>query len=593
MTRSFLGVERSMLGRSWRERLSAEHAVHALAISQAHGLSDLMARLLAARGQTVATAAGHLAPSLRDLMPDPSLMSGMNEAVERLAAAVVRSDSVTIFGDYDVDGACSAALLADYLGACGLRPDIHIPDRITEGYGPNTPAIEAMARRGAQLLVTVDCGTTSIEPLTAAKRCGLDCVVIDHHQAPLALPTAEAIVNPNRQDDLSGLGHLCAAGVVFMVLVAVHRALRARGFWEGRPMPDLLASLDLVALATVADVVPLVGLNRAFVTKGLAVMRLRARPGLAALFDVAGTNGPPTAFHLGFLIGPRINAGGRIGDAALGARLLVTSDPIEARRIAERLDGLNRERRAIETVAAEEADAMATAALVMSGVDHAVVVTNGEWHPGVVGLVAARLRERHGRPAFAIAVDGPVGTGSGRSITGVDLGRAVREAVEAGLLIKGGGHAMAAGVTIEVSRIDAFQAFLHDRLEQAVLAEQGRDALDIDATLTASAASADIVEGIEAAGPFGSGNPEPTFAFAGHRVAAVLPVGTDHLRVIAESPDGSRLTGVAFRAASGPLGQQLKAAQGAVVHLAGSLTINRWGGTGRAELRIVDAALPR
>ncbi|UDL95176.1 single-stranded-DNA-specific exonuclease RecJ [Lichenihabitans sp. PAMC28606] len=594
MSRAFLGVEHSMLGRAWRDRLAVSEAVQADAIRQTLGLSDLLSRVVAARGQTAASAPGFLAPSLREAMPDPNGLSGMEAAVERLAGAVVAGEAVAIFGDYDVDGACSAALLSDYLTAAGLRPAIHIPDRILEGYGPNIPAIQALKRAGADLLVTVDCGTTSTEPLEEARRLGLDCVVIDHHQAPLDLPPAQAIVNPNRQDDLSGLGHLCAAGVVFMVLVALHRDLRARGFWAGKPMPDLLAALDLVALATVADVVPLVGLNRAFVAKGLAVMRLRARPGLAALFDIAGTEGPPTAFHLGFLVGPRINAGGRIGDAALGARLLLTRDPLDARRIAEQLDQLNRERRSIEASASEEAEAAAFAlAETTDAPAYAALVTSGAgWHPGVVGLVASRLRERYERPAFAISLDGLVGTGSGRSIPGVDLGRIVRAAVETGLLIKGGGHAMAAGITIEAARIDAFRLFLHEQMGDAVALSRAASALEIDAALSAAAASIDTIESIETAGPFGSGNPEPVFAFPNHRLTSVVPVGTDHLRLTAAGPDGTRLSGIAFRAASSPLGVELRAQQGRLVHLAGTLTVSRWGGSGRAELRVMDAAVP-
>jgi single-stranded-DNA-specific exonuclease len=583
-----------MLGRAWRDRLGPADAMQAEAIRQTLGLPDLLARVAAARGQTAASVTAFLAPSLREAMPDPDQLSGMTEAVARLVQAVETNEAVAIFGDYDVDGACSAALLADYLGFAGLRPVVHIPDRVVEGYGPNVPAIEALARGGARLLVTVDCGTTSMAPLAEAKRLGLDCVVIDHHQAPLELPPAGAIVNPNRQDDLSGLGHLCAAGVVFMVLVALHRTLRARGFWKSRAMPDLLTGLDLVALATVADVVPLVGLNRAFVSKGLSVMRLRDRPGLSALFDVAGTNGPPTAFHLGFLIGPRINAGGRIGDAALGAKLLLTRDPIEARRIAEQLDELNRERRVIEAHATEEAEAAAFSVAEASQAEvFAALVTSGAgWHPGVVGLVAARLRERYERPAFAISLDGAQGTGSGRSIPGVDLGRVVRAAVDRGLLVKGGGHAMAAGITIETVRIDAFRAFLHEQIGEAVDAARGGAALEIDAALSAAGATTETVESVEQAGPFGSGNPEPVFVFPNHRLLNVVPVGTDHLRLTLAGPDGSRLSGIAFRGASGPLGAPLRAAQGGLVHLAGALSISRWGGVGRAELRVIDAAIP-
>ncbi|HEU4519712.1 MAG TPA: DHH family phosphoesterase, partial [Microvirga sp.] len=397
----YLGVTRSALGRTWVERCDASGGAIALAIAQTHGLPDVLARVLAGRGVGVQEAPAFLSPRLRDLLPDPHGLTAMAPAALRLADAVERRERVAIFGDYDVDGACSAALLAEYLRACGVEALIHIPDRVTEGYGPNVEAIRSLRGQGADLLVTVDCGTAGHEPLAEARRLGLDAIVLDHHQAPEDLPDALAIVNPNRQDDLSGLGHLCAAGVVFLTLVALNRVLRTRGFFAGRPEPDLLASLDLVALATVADVVPLTGLNRAFVRQGLAVMRSRRRVGLAALLDVAGLAGVPECWHLGYLVGPRINAGGRIGDAALGSRLLLTEDPHLAARLAAELDRLNRERQAIEQVAIEDAQAQALR-LFDGHPDRPLVVTaSAEWHPGIVGLVAARLKERFRRPAFA------------------------------------------------------------------------------------------------------------------------------------------------------------------------------------------------
>ncbi len=589
----FLGVRRSLNGRRWAARLDAAGEGRATAIGQRLGVPELLARVAAGRGQTAETCDAFLAPSLRDSLPDPDVLRDVGPAVDRLARAVEGRERVAIFGDYDVDGACSAALLGDFLRAAGLDPVVHIPDRVTEGYGPNVPAVTALARAGATLLVTVDCGTAGAEPLAHARALGLDCVVVDHHGAPAELPEAVAIVNPNRQDDLSGLGHLCAAGVTFLVLVALNRALRARGFWADRPAPDLLEGLDLVALATVADVVPLTGLNRAFLAKGLAVTRLRRRPGLAALFDVAGAGGPPTAFHLGFLVGPRINAGGRIGDAALGARLLVTRDAGEARAIAERLDGLNRERRAIEGEALAEAEA-ALLSRPDAAADRAVLVLSGAgWHPGVVGLVAARLRERHERPAFAIAqAEGGIGTGSGRSVPGVDLGRAVRVAVERGLLLKGGGHAMAAGITVEVARIEAFRDFLHDHASEAVARHRRGATLALDGTLSAAGATQAALDAVERAGPFGSGNPEPVFAFPRHRLLSVRAVGADHLRLALAGPDGTRLGAVAFRAASGPLGAALRGAEGRLLHVAGHLSANHWGSRVSVDLRVVDAAVP-
>jgi len=590
---AFLGVESSLLGRTWRDRLDGAGRAMAEAIVQHHGLPDSLARVLAARGVGVDGCLPYLEPTIRELMPDPSSMSDMDAAAQRLARAVQRRETVAIFGDYDVDGACSAALLAQFLDACDVPRLIHIPDRIFEGYGPNVDAIRGLRERGASLLVTVDCGVTSHGPLAEAAAMGLDVIVLDHHQAPEELPPAVAVVNPNRQDDLSGLGPLCAAGVVFMTLVALNRALRASGFWSPtRPAPDLMALIDLVALATVADVVPLKGLNRAFVLRGLDVMRHRGRPGLRALFDVARTNGPPRSQALGFMIGPRINAGGRIGDAALGARLLLETDDIEADRIAAELDRLNKERQAIEAEAVAEAEAEAQAALG-SREDAAVIVTAMEgWHPGVVGLIASRLKERFNRPAFAIALNGGVGTGSGRSIPGADLGRAVRAAVEEGVLVKGGGHAMAAGLTVDPARLGDLRAFLEVRLAEAVARARKDQALKIDAAITAGGARPELIADVERAGPFGSGNPEPIFAFPEHRVADVSVVGGAHVRVRLESRDGSRLDAMAFRCAEAPLGQALLAARGERLHLAGSLSIDRWGGGEKASLKVVDVAKP-
>ena len=590
--RLFLGVEKSALGKPWRDRLDGEGEARALAIAQSHGHSDLLARVLAARGVSADTCAAFLDPTLRALMPDPDCLQDMGAAVDRLAFAVERSEKVAIFGDYDVDGACASALVAGFLAACGTPFVIHIPDRIFEGYGPNVEAIRALAGEGARLLVTVDCGTTSFTPFEEAGSLDLDTIVVDHHQAPLELPKVLAIVNPNRQDDLSGLGQLCATGVAYMVLVGLNRALRQRGFWSpSRPAPDLLASLDLVALATIADVVPLRGLNRAFVTKGLAVMRTRGRPGLAALLDAAGAGGPPSPYHLGFLVGPRINAGGRIGDAALGAKLLLIEDAAEAARLAAELDRLNRERQTIEfaTVAEAEAEALASLGLAEEG---PVLVTAGEnWHPGVVGLVAARLKERFQRPAFAIAFSGETGTGSGRSIEGVDLGRTIRKSVADGLLLKGGGHAMAAGVTLEKRRLGDFRAFLDAELAEPVKAARQGVTLFVDAALTAAAAHPELVTALERAGPFGAANPEPLFVFPSHRLVDVAEVGAGHIRVRAAAGDGTRLAAIAFRAAGRPLGQALVAARGGPpIHLAGHLTIDRWGGTERVQLRLVDAA---
>lgn len=586
----FLGVERSILGRPWLRRLDAAGEARALAIAQINGISDLLSRVLAGRSVTPGGAQDYLHPKLRTLLPEPNSLTGMEEAAERIAWAIQRGDTIAVLGDYDVDGAAATALLHDYFRACGTPCPIHIPDRIFEGYGPNAGAVQNLSRQGASLLITVDCGTLSHAPLAEAARLGLDPIVLDHHQAPEFLPSA-VIVNPNRQDDLSGLSYLCATGVVFLTLVAVQRKLRSGGFFSAaRPMPDLLAGLDLVALATVADVVPLTGLNRAFVTQGLALMAKRHRPGLTTLCDVACLSGPPTPYHLGFLIGPRINAGGRIGDSALGARLLSIVDPLEARRIAEELDRLNRERQELERAALEEAEAQAIACLEAQ--DCAAIVAAGEsWHPGVAGLIAARLKEKFRRPAFAIAFgSSTTGIGSGRSIAGVDLGHAVRAAAEEGILIKGGGHAMAAGMTIARTRLDDFRRFIEAEIAAPVAAARARDALLLDGALTAAGAKPDLVAELALAGPYGAGNPEPVFALPAHRIADIADIGNGHVRFQAAGGDGAKIDGIAFRAAREALGQALRSLRGGTVHLAGTLVNDHFGGSGRVQLRLVDLA---
>ncbi len=591
--RGFLGVGRSASGRVWRDRLDARGQASALAIAQHHGLPELLARVLAGRGVTTDEVEAFLDPSIRRLMPDPHQLTDMAAAAARLADAVEKGEAVAIFGDYDVDGATAAALLTNYLRQCGLAPIVHIPDRIFEGYGPNVDAIRSFAEKGTRLLVTVDCGTTSQETLAEANKLGLDTVVIDHHQADEDLPTAVAIINPNRADDLSGLGHLAAVGLVFMTLVAVTRTLRQRGFWSGsRAEPDLLSLLHLVALGTVADVVPLTGLNRAFVAKGLIAMRRREHLGLTALMDVARLSGPPEPWHLGFLLGPRINAGGRIGRADLGVQLLLEEDVSEAARIAGELDRLNHERRAIEQATLEQAEAEALAALGLEE-KGAVVVTAAEgWHGGVVGLVAARLKERYGRPAFAIAFGpGGIGTGSGRSIPGVDLGRAVRRAVSEGLLIKGGGHAMAAGVTLKKDRLGAFRAFLENTLAESVEATRRESALMIDGAVSAGGANRELVELLARAGPYGAGNPEPLLALPSHTLAYADPVGENHIRVRLRSGDGKLINAIAFRAMGQPLGKALLDSRGRPVHAAGHLALDRWQGEARVQLRLSDVAM--
>jgi len=592
--RAFLGVERSVLGRPWRARLDAAGEATALALTQAHGLDDLLARILAGRGVGVAEAARYLDPTIRDLMPDPSTLTSMDAAVERLAHAIETGEQIAIFGDYDVDGACSSALLIDYWRAAGApEPFLHIPDRIFEGYGPNSDAIRALAERGATLLVTVDCGTVSHVPFGVARELGLDVIVLDHHQAPEELPPA-IIVNPNRQDDLSGQGALCAAGVVFMALAGLTRSLRKSGWWsQSRPAPDLLAALDLVGLATVADVAPLTGLNRAFVLKGLQVMKNRSRTGLAALMDAARIDGPPRVYHLGFALGPRINAGGRIGDAGLGARLLTLSDPIEANRIARELDRLNGERQAIEKLALEEAIAQAEAQFFKSNRLSCLVVDGQDWHPGVVGLIAARLKERFSIPSFAFAFNSETGSGSGRSLSGVDIGKVVRRSVDLGLAVKGGGHAMAAGVTIARARIDEFRAFMNDALADAVEAVRDADALVIDAAVAGRGVNLDLLRRVEQAGPYGQGNPEPLFALPEQRLTDARVVGESHVRARLRSGDGACVEAIAFRAVGSPLGETLLGGRGELFHVAARLSANQFRGVERPETRIVDLARVR
>ena len=594
--RLFLGVENSATGRAWRDRLDERAAARALAIAQRHDLPELLARIIAGRNVEIDAVETFLDPTIKRSMPDPHVLAGMKEAAERIADAVIRGERIAIFGDYDVDGATSAAVLARFLRQGGIEggidPLIHIPDRLFEGYGPNTEAVRSLAERGATLIVTVDCGTTSIEPLAEAKKLGVDIVVIDHHLADEELPPAVAIVNPNRRDDLSGLGHLAAVGLVFMTVVAVNRTLRERGFWNAaRPEPDLLTLLDDVALGTVADVVPLIGLNRAFVAKGLIALRRRERVGHTSLMDVARLNGPPEAWHLGFLLGPRINAGGRIGRADLGVRLLIEDDALAAAKIAAELDRLNRERQTIEldTLAQAEAEAMAALGLEERG---AVVVTAAEgWHPGIVGLVAARLKEKFGRPAFAVALEpGGIGTGSGRSIAGVDIGRVVRRAVGEGLLIKGGGHAMAAGITLRKDALAPLRAYLESTLAADVETARRASGLLIDGAVSAAAANAELVTMLGRAGPFGSGNPEPLIALPAHTLAYAEEVGQAHIRVRLKSGDGSGVNAIAFRASGQKLGAALLANRGRQIHAAGTFAIDRWNGEERVQFKLADIA---
>jgi single-stranded-DNA-specific exonuclease len=592
---AFLGVTRSLKEQIWRERLTPEQARLATVIGQKYELPDLLGRILAARGATLDNVPDLMAPTLRAMLPDPSSLQDMDTGVARFAEAIQRREKIAFFGDYDVDGACSTALMRRFLAAHGLDAVIYIPDRIFEGYGPNVEAIEGLVKDGAQLIVTVDCGSTSHEPLAAAGRLGADVIVIDHHQVGEDLPRAVAVINPNRQDDVSGQGHLCAAGVTFLFLIAAARHLRKAG-WYGptRKEPDLLGLVDLVALATICDVVPLTGVNRAFVAQGLKIMHRRENAGLRALSDAAGLKSAPTPYHLGFILGPRINAGGRIGDAGLGSRLLSCQDESEAARIAAMLTELNRDRQEMEQRCCEEAFAEAEARLEASPDLPVIIVGSESWHKGLVGLVASRLMDRFRRPAIAIAWDEKKGegTGSGRSIAGADIGRAVRAALDEGLAKKGGGHAMAAGVTIDKAKLDAFEAFLSSELAGHVSDARDNSALSIDGALTPEAATSDLIDLIERAGPYGAGNPPPRFVFPAHRIGFPKLMGEAHMRCSLKSGSGASIGAIAFRCVGTPLGEALQNGDGRVVHVAGRLQRDYWGGREKIEVLIEDLADP-
>ena len=582
---AFLGVEHSLTGRRWQQ--SAADSRLALSISQRHALPEMVGRVLAARGIGLEQAPSFLNPTLRDLLPDPLGLKDMDKAAGRLADAIAGGQTIGVFGDYDVDGATSAALLLRYFSALGARVAVHIPDRMTEGYGPNAPALLKMQAAGANVVVTVDCGIAAFEALAAAAEAGLDVIVVDHHEAEAGLPKALAVVNPNRLDESREQGHLAAVGVAFLLVVAVQGVLRDRGWFAGRARPDPMQWLDIVALGTVCDVVPLVGVNRALVTQGLKVMARRGNAGIAALADLAGMRERPDAYHLGYVLGPRVNAGGRVGQADLGVRLLTSDDAAEAAALAQLLEGHNRVRQeleaavlleAIEQVECREDDGLPLALAAGQG-----------WHPGVIGIIAGRLKERYNRPACVIALDGAEGKGSGRSVPGFDLGSAIIAARQAGLLLKGGGHAMAAGFSLASHRLDEFRAFLGERLA-AQLTAPLRPVLELDGALDAGGATVELVETMRCLGPFGSGNAEPRFAVTGARVMQPRIVGAGHVSCALAGRNGGRLKAIAFRAADSELGRALLANDGTPMHLAGSLRIDTWQGKTSVQLFIEDGA---
>lgn len=580
-----LGVTHSITGQGWRwRRASADVA--------GDGLSpdDLVTQLLLARGVERDDLDRHRAPSLRGFMPDPSIFQDMDRAAARLADAVEAGEALTIFGDYDVDGATSAALLVRLLRDLGLDPGAYIPDRLMEGYGPSGAALVKLGAAGSRLIVTVDCGAQAFEAIAEASAAGIEVIVVDHHQCATTLPAGFAIVNPNRLDECAeaaGHGNLAAVGVAFVLGAALLRVLRGRGFFARRAEPDLRQLLDIVALGTVADVARLTGFNRALVTQGIKIMARRGNVGLAALMDASRLTRSPQCSDLGFALGPRINAGGRVGKSDLGVRLLTTSDPGEAAEIAAELSRLNEDRRTIEAGVLEEALAKSGACA-----NAAVALVAGEgWHPGVIGIVAGRLKERMGRPAIVIAVDDQgVGKGSGRSIGGVDLGAAILAAKDAGLLVAGGGHAMAAGLTVAADRIDALGAFLNERLADVVARATADRALSIDAVLAPRGIAPLWCDAIEAAGPFGAGWPAPRVATGPVRIVEASLVGTDHVRTIVSGDDGARFKAMAFRSGATELGQALLNARGRRLWLAGRAKRDDWGSRPAAELHVEDAA---
>lgn len=590
MPPAVLGVTASAAGHRWEaspqdDRLSA-------ALAQRHGLSEIVARVLAARGVTLDGAEDFLNPTLRSAMPDPSALVDMDRAAARFVEGVERGESLCIFSDYDVDGGTSAALLLRFARALGVQPRLHIPDRLKEGYGPTVPTMQALGADGVRLVVMADCGTTAFAPLEAARDAGIDVIVLDHHAAEPQLPAAAAVVNPNRLDDESGLGTLAACGVTFLFLVAVNRLLRQSGFYTrtGRTEPPLLQWLDLVALGTICDVVPLVGLNRAFAAQGLKVMAQRRNAGLRALADCARLDEAPGAFHAGFVLGPRINAGGRIDRSDLGARLLSTEDPAEALELAQRLHGVNDDRKEVEAQALAEALAQVESdpATAEAGI---LIVAGETWHPGVIGLVASRLKERYHRPALAIALSGGIGKGSGRSVPGIDLGALVIAARQAGVLSLGGGHRMAAGFTVLEDRLPAFRAFLAERLASALPAGLPQPVLTVDAVLRPAGASVALAEALASLGPYGAGHAEPVVALCDALVVQAARVGSDHVRLLVRGDEGgAAVKAMGFRCADSALGELLLSSVGRRLHIAGTLRREEWQGRVSAMLTIRDAA---
>lgn len=584
-----LDVARSVLDKKWVFTPTDERL--AVAMAQAHGLPLIVTRLLAARGIGMDGVSGFMNPTLREQMPDPYVLRDMERAANRIADAIEKSQRVAVFGDYDVDGATSSALLKRFFTALGLPLDIYIPDRIKEGYGPNAAALQSLRDKGADLLITVDCGITAYDAIAAGKAAGLDIVILDHHRAEPALPDADAVVNPNRIDDDSGLGHMAAVGVTFLAVVAINRVLRQRGFYQAnRAEPHILKWLDIVALGTVCDVVPLTGINRAFVSQGLKVMAMRQNPGLVALGDIAGVAQEIGAFHAGFVYGPRVNAGGRVGESGLGWRLLSTDDTLEARMLASKLHDYNSERKAIEDgVLAEALDMVENRG---ANDDNVIMVAGEGWHPGVIGIVAARLKEKYNRPACVIAFDdNGIGKASGRSAGSIDLGAAIIAAKQKEILIAGGGHKMAAGFTVAQSRLQELQDFVNAHIAAQMNGAPVQPELRVDHVLSVPALTLEMAEKIASLGPYGAGHAEPRFVLSAVKIIKPTVVGEKHVSCfIQDTAGGGSVKAIAFRAMDTALGEALLKSGGAPLHLAGHVTINTWQGRQSVNFQIVDAA---
>lgn len=559
------------------------------AFMQKHNLPESVAHILAARGIDLEHADDFLSPSLRSSMPDPSHLLDMDVAAERVAAAIIAGETIGVFGDYDVDGATSSALLKRYFTALGITTLVHIPDRIVEGYGPNAPALLGLKDQGASLVITVDCGTLSFEPLQAAFDAGLDMIVVDHHQGEAKKPKALAIVNPNRMDEASECTYMAACGVGFMLMVAVNRQLRELGYFAGKREPDLRSYLDLVALGTVCDVVPLVGVNRAFVSQGLKVMAGRQNIGLRALMDVGGVEEAPSVYTAGFVLGPRINAGGRVGKSDLGVRLLTTDNEAEALAIAQELNHFNAERKTIEALVLEQAMAQAE----LQDAQHPVLLVSGEgWHPGVIGIVAGRIKERFHKPVAVIALDNGQGKASARSVSGFDFGAAVIAACEADVLIVGGGHAMAAGFTVDAAKLTELQAFLSARIQEPDALKARAKKLTVDARIGLSGATPSLLETLERVGPFGQGNPNIRMVLEGVKHVQPAIVGEHHVKtVLCDHMGKGRLSAIAFRAVGTQLEEALFESKGKLIDIACQLRINNWNGRVSVNVQIEDIAL--